>query len=414
MGTFTPRTTAPLSTNKWWIHTSYGGFNSCIHVAGGSCIPNCVGYAWGRFGEILGTTPTLPRADAREWYGSTWDGYSRGNKPKLGAVMCWDKPGHEGHVCIVEAIYEDGSVQTSESAWAGTRWYSNRRYPPNYDNNSAYVFQGFIYNPAVSDSPKISNGDGSTSARPDKGESSTSESTTVSTEYLGALYEYENSRNDAILREVGYLSSSYEPSISPTKIKLSAINYTGLLADLFDIYATHTLNGKELSSTLFDTTGCTPVLSNTVVNTDNISNTGAKTVINYLLTKDLNAAAACGIAANIYHESSFRTGCIGDDGTSFGICQWHNTRGDNMKAFVGTDWVTDMSGQLDFLMAELSSGYSSVLTALKSSPNTLNGAKSCADVFVRKFERPAAVDIASVRRQETAREYWNQLVQQEV
>ena len=85
-----------------------------------------------------------------------------------------------------------------------------------------------------------------------------------------------------------------------------------------------------------------------------------------------------------------------------------------MKAFVGTDWATDMSGQLDFLMAELSSGYSYVLTALKGSPNTLSGAKSAADVFVRKFERPAAVDIASARRQEKAEEYWNQLVQQEV
>lgn len=38
---FIPRTTAPSTTDKYWIHTSKGGLNDCILISGNSCIPNC-------------------------------------------------------------------------------------------------------------------------------------------------------------------------------------------------------------------------------------------------------------------------------------------------------------------------------------------------------------------------------------
>lgn len=37
----------------------------------------------------------------------------------------------------------------------------------------------------------------------------------------------------------------------------------------------------------------------------------------------LNIAGAVGVVTNIAAESAFKTGALGDGGTSFGICQWH-------------------------------------------------------------------------------------------
>lgn len=152
--TFTPRTSSPGADNKFWKHTSSGGVNECIRISGGSCLPNCVGYAWGRFYEIMGSRPKLSKGNAEMWFGHTSDGYARGKTPKLGAVICWSKGkvGNDadgaGHVAIVEEIYSDGSILTSNSAYGSTRFYM-KKIPANYAL-SGYTFQGFIYNPAVS------------------------------------------------------------------------------------------------------------------------------------------------------------------------------------------------------------------------------------------------------------------------
>lgn len=125
-------------------------------LGGGELTGQCVGYAWGRFMEILGSTPKLSLGNANMWYGNTQDGYERGQTPKLGAVICWDKIGGAGHVAIVEQINNDGSIVTSNSAYGGWRFYTETLYPPKYSIGSAYVLQGFIYNPAVSVEDKLS------------------------------------------------------------------------------------------------------------------------------------------------------------------------------------------------------------------------------------------------------------------
>lgn len=152
MAKYTPRTTAPSSNNKYYRHTSAGGLNSCIHIKNGSCLPNCVGYAFGRAYEILGKEPKLSRANAENWWGNTADGYKRGQTPKLGAVMCWRKgkagvgSDGAGHVAVVEKINDDGSVTYSNSNYGGTRFYTKTLKAP-YKLGSAYTFQGFIYLP---------------------------------------------------------------------------------------------------------------------------------------------------------------------------------------------------------------------------------------------------------------------------
>ena len=67
-------------------------------------------------------------------------------------------------------------------------------------------------------------------------------------------------------------------------------------------------------------------------------------------TMGLNTAAVCGILANIEKESDFNPHALGDSGTSYGICQWHNTRWTDLKNYCnnnGYDWTT-IYGQVRF------------------------------------------------------------------
>ncbi len=147
------RTTAPTVSNEYYRGTAWGGLNKCIVINKntGFVLPNCVGYAWGRWCESQGLkTCNLSRGNAEDWWNFR-DGYQRGQTPRTGAVMCWRKgrTGYQGdgagHVCFVEEVYPDGSVKTSESNYSGTVWFSQIRRPPYVIPGQ--VFQGFIYQP---------------------------------------------------------------------------------------------------------------------------------------------------------------------------------------------------------------------------------------------------------------------------
>ena len=109
MAKYTPRTKEPSTTDKNFIHMSSGGYNRCIVIKNGSCLPNCVGYSWGRWREILGKNPNLSLNNAENWWAHN-DGYERGQTPKLGAVICWRKglagnaSDGAGHVAVVEEV----------------------------------------------------------------------------------------------------------------------------------------------------------------------------------------------------------------------------------------------------------------------------------------------------------------------
>lgn len=151
---FSPRLTAPSEDNIYYLRPEANGVNECIEIANGSVIPNCVGYAWGRAYEIMQARPELSTRDAEMWFGHS-DGYSRGTTPKLGSIICWsvgvvgDDSDGSGHVAVVEKIASDGTITTSNSAYGGTRFYTQTITP---DGNgkyqlSGYTFQGFIYLP---------------------------------------------------------------------------------------------------------------------------------------------------------------------------------------------------------------------------------------------------------------------------
>ena len=162
MAKFIKRLTEPSADNKNYLHyakSKIGGYNYCIHIKDGSCLPNCVGYAWGRWREILGKKHNLSLNNAENWWGNTSDGYERGQTPKVGAVICWRKgqAGNSsdgaGHVGVVEQVNADGSIITSMSDYSGRRFYT-RTFNPPYTLGSTYTFQGFIYLPIDFDEPE--------------------------------------------------------------------------------------------------------------------------------------------------------------------------------------------------------------------------------------------------------------------
>lgn len=209
--------------------------------------------------------------------------------------------------------------------------------------------------------------------------------------YYEPLYDTVSTKADAAIREVCYLTFQGQPSIEATVLKLSVINYTSLLSNIVD----------EIVGT-----------SSGVYSNDNIDGLPPvpREIVQYLVGKGLSTAAAIGIVANIEFESNFKTNCVGDKGTSFGICQWHNERGTAMKKMAGSNWSSNLTGQLDYLWYELTYSYALVLSSLKKVQNTVDGAKEAADIFVRKFEIPKNVDSQSKKRQAAAEKYWKLVV----
>ncbi|MCR4908968.1 MAG: hypothetical protein K5985_09050, partial [Lachnospiraceae bacterium] len=91
-----------------------------------------------------------------------------------------------------------------------------------------------------------------------------------------------------------------------------------------------------------------------------------ETVFRYLFgVMGLNHAASSGVLANIRAESNFNPAALGDNGTSFGICQWHATRYTALIDYCekkGLDYKT-LDGQLSYLNYELSGTYKNSVLA---------------------------------------------------
>jgi surface antigen len=163
---FKPRLTRPEAGNKYYITKSAGGYSDAIKGsptdAACNVLHNCVGYAYGRFNEIVGagSCKYLRPVNAENFMQYT-NGLQVGQTPKLGACMVWRKgatlSGSDGagHVAIVEQIISATEVVTSESGYGAAKpfWTQNRKKGTgNWGQGSGYVFLGFIYNPAVDDS----------------------------------------------------------------------------------------------------------------------------------------------------------------------------------------------------------------------------------------------------------------------
>lgn len=170
---FKPRFTIPEAGNPYYNTKKNGGYSEAIQGSpcekGLDVLRNCVGYAYGRFNEIVGEGKMVYLAPVNaekfiDYMNHKTKGVTSGMTPKLGACMVWQagatKNGSDGagHVAIVEQINDDGSIITSESGygakkafWTQTRNNSNGRW----GESSKYKFLGFIYNPAVTDETPV-------------------------------------------------------------------------------------------------------------------------------------------------------------------------------------------------------------------------------------------------------------------
>ena len=123
----------------------------------------------------------------------------------------------------------------------------------------------------------------------------------------------------------------------------------------------------------------------------------------------LSNAAACGVLANIEHESNFQPTIYGDKGTSYGLCQWHNERFSALRGYcaaLGLDYRT-VEGQLAYLRYELGNKYTTLLLNLQAIDDTPDGAYRAAYLWCIHFEKPSNMQVKAAQRGELAQgKYW--------
>ena len=159
------RTTKPESGNKFYNTVSKGGYSHCIAGyptdKGCNVLANCVGYACGRFNEIIGEMkyPYL-NCNAENFIERAKQyGLEISDKPTLGGIMVWQKgatlSGDDGagHVAIVEKIIDDNTIYTSESGYGSSAFWNSTRsnLSGRWGIGSGYKFRGCIINPSIKD-----------------------------------------------------------------------------------------------------------------------------------------------------------------------------------------------------------------------------------------------------------------------
>ena len=165
------RTSLPKN-NKYYIRQANGGYNGAVlgypTISGANVLCNCVGYANGRFNEIgdYGRCKYQLVCNAENFIESAKkQGLSISATPIQGGIMVWQKgktlggADGAGHVAVVEEVYNDGTILTSESGYGSRDWaFKNlRRSNSNgrWGQNSYYKFRGCIINPAVKDAKVV-------------------------------------------------------------------------------------------------------------------------------------------------------------------------------------------------------------------------------------------------------------------
>ena len=166
----TIRTTKP-SNNRYYIRLADGGYNGAIQGKPtdktANVLSNCVGYANGRFNEIIGEGKCKYQltCNAENFIERAKElGLKVSKVPVVGGIMVWQKGSTlsnkdgAGHVAIVEKIIDSNTIYTSESAWGGKAFYNSTRSNSNgrWGIGSAYSFRGCIINPAVKESTNAS------------------------------------------------------------------------------------------------------------------------------------------------------------------------------------------------------------------------------------------------------------------
>lgn len=108
-------------------------------------LPNCTAYAWGRVSEIIGEPINTCKGNAITF--AYEPDFTPISEPVAGAIMVWSGGYMNcGHVAVVEHVYEDGSIDISDSSYGGYIFKLTRLYPENnyYNGDSTLSLEGFF------------------------------------------------------------------------------------------------------------------------------------------------------------------------------------------------------------------------------------------------------------------------------
>jgi hypothetical protein len=127
-------------------------------------------------------------------------------------------------------------------------------------------------------------------------------------------------------------------------------------------------------------------------------------VTKFLMSLGYSKANASGIAGNLYAESKFDPTIVGDNGTSFGLAQWHNDRWNKLNEFSVLKGLNanTIEAQLLYLDHELKNTEKNAHIELLKTNTPYNSAYA----FAKYFERPA---IINAERMEKAIEFHNNI-----
>ncbi|MBB2196556.1 phage tail protein [Gluconacetobacter sp. 1c LMG 22058] len=119
---------------------------------------------------------------------------------------------------------------------------------------------------------------------------------------------------------------------------------------------------------------------------------GAQTFRDYFVRQGWTAAQAEGLVANFDQESGFDFRRSGDNGSAFGIGQWHAPRQADFKRLFGHDiHQSRLSEQLAFAQWELTHTYASAGRALRMAQTPEDSAGIASTTFFRPRDRDAEV-----------------------
>jgi murein DD-endopeptidase MepM/ murein hydrolase activator NlpD len=116
----------------------------------------------------------------------------------------------------------------------------------------------------------------------------------------------------------------------------------------------------------------------------------------WLMSQGMSANGAAGVVSNLLAESGLRTGAVGDQGSSYGIAQWHLGRKDNLMRFAKSAGLdpSSLDAQSQFLMKELRGKQYGNLMSTLSDPKV--SAYDATAAFMKTFERPADTSVEAV------------------
>ena len=236
------------------------------------------------------------------------------------------------------------------------------------------------------------------------------------------MYNEGTTIEDAAIRDISYAKyekKKYQPSIKKSGITLSAINYTGMLSNMYsvlaglkasadddanvlpNIYAYTTISEYDID--IFATeprpaevAGPDTALREGLAAKTSIGimtvNTGARAIFDELNDKLKNRAGTVGIMACLWKLSAWKADAMMD---GIGILQWRdadmgNKRATQLKEWCKTKgtkrtWKDNLSGQITFLIHEMTTNatYKKVWKKLMDDKKTEAGSEKACQLFYK-------------------------------